>query len=235
VKNELNFAHEQKTSKINLIYKSAIKILLNKLITERNEKIYTLLGFCYKKTNKYNKAISYFERAIILNQNYFSAYYQMGLCALKLNKNCIAVNSFIKSIQTRPTHAHSVLNLGISHEICEEPDMALMIYQRLIETTPSYIKAYDRKASLLMNLSSFHEAIPLLNEMIKKNPTNLLAYEKLANCYKKIGKQTYANRCYRKIINTTSNNTVYDNAVRELKLINQQKARLETRQNLKLC
>ena len=79
---------DEKTSTFTLIYKNAIKKLLNNLISERNnEKIYTLIGFCYKKTHKYNKAISYFEKAIMLNQNYFSPYYQMGLCALKINKN----------------------------------------------------------------------------------------------------------------------------------------------------
>lgn len=236
MKKDILVAHEEKTSKFNSIYKNVIKLLLNKLINNRNnERFYTILGFCYKKTNKFNKAISYFEKAIMINQNYFSPYYQMGLCALKINKNCIAVNSFIKAIQTKTTHAHSVLCLGLAHEICEEPDMALMIYQRLIETTPNYLKAYERKADLLIKMSSFHDAIPMLNEVIKRNPNNVIAYQQLANCYNKLGKKTYASRCYRKILTTNINTPIYESAIRELKKINKENSQIQRRQILKLC
>lgn len=236
VKKDLLVKRQEDTSRFTFVYKNAIKRLLNKLIKDRNnEKIYTLLGFCYKKTHKYNKAISYFEKAIMLNQDYFSPYYQMGLCALKINKNCVAVNSFIKAIQTKPTHSHSVLCLGLAHEICEEPDMALMIYERLIETTPNYTKAFEKKAELLINLSSFHDAIQVLNEIIKRTPTNAMAYQKLAKCYKKLGKKAYESRCYRKILTTNSQDEIYANAMTELKRLNRENSQIQHRQKLKLC
>lgn len=81
MKKDLLIAQEEKQTAFNAIYKKVIKQLLNTLVTDRNnDKIYTLLGFCYKKTNKINKAISYFEKAVMLNQEDFSAFFQMGLC-----------------------------------------------------------------------------------------------------------------------------------------------------------
>lgn len=220
----------------NAIYKSVIKQLLNKLLTERNnDRIYTILGFCYKKTNKLNKAISCFEKAVLLNLDSFSAFYEMGLCGLKLNKTCIAANSFIKAIQCNPTNPHAVLNLGISHEICEEPDMAFLIYERLIETTPNYLKAYEKKAELLMKLSQYNDAIPLLNQMVKRNPNNALALHNLANCYKKLGKLSYANRCYRKILTTNPSSEICIHAISELKHNNRSAERIQQREKIKLC
>lgn len=221
MKKDLLIAQEEISTKFGLIYKNAIKTLLNQALKDRNnDKIYTLLGFCYKKRNKLNKAISYFEKAVLINQESFSAFYQMGLCALKLNKTCIAVNSFIKAIQSNPTNPYAVLNLGVSHEYCEEPDMAFMIYERLIETSPNFIKAYEKKADLFIKMSYYNDAIPLLNKMIKLNPNNAKAYDNLGNCYKKLGKPSYAYRCFRKILTTNSKSEILDKAILELKEIN---------------
>lgn len=234
MKKDLLQAQEETGSTFSSIYKSAIKQLLNKLLTDRNnDRIYTLLGFCYRKTNKFNKAISYFEKAVLLNPESFSAFYQMGVCGLKLNKTCVAVNSFIKAIQSNPTNPHAVLNLGIAHEYCEEPDMAFMIYQRLIETTPDFIKAYEKKAELFIKMSHYRDAIPLLNEMIKQNPAHALAYKKLGNCYQKLGKPDYAYRCYRKILTAAPESEIYDSAISELKQLN--KTRKPQRQKIKIC
>lgn len=220
---DLLIAREERPTDFSCIYKNAIKILLNRALKDRNnDRIYTLLGFCYKKTNKINKAISYFEKAVLLNNESFSAFYQMGLCGLKINKTCVAVNSFIKAIQSNPTNPYAVLYLGISHEQCEEPDMAFMIYERLIETTPGFIKAYEKKAELFIKLSHYSDAIPLLNQMVKINPNNAKAYESLGNCYKKLGKKAYASRCFRKVLTTNASADAYGNAIRELKQINAQ-------------
>lgn len=223
MKKDLLIACEEAQTGFSIIYKNAIKKLLNRALNDRNnDKIYTLLGFCYKKTNKINKAISYFEKAALLNTGSFSAFYQMGLCGLKINKTCVAVNSFIKAIQSNPTNPYAVLNLGISHEYCEEPDMAFMIYERLIETTPDFLPAYEKKAELFIKLSHYSDAIPLLNQMVKINPNNAKAYESLGNCYKKLGKKSYASRCYRKVLTTNATADAYGNAIRELKQINAQ-------------
>lgn len=223
MKKDLLIAQEENTADFSVIYKHAIKELLQRALKDRNnDKIYTLLGFCYKKTNKINKAISYFEKAALLNSSSFSAFYQMGLCGLKINKTCVAVNSFIKAIQSNPTNPYAVLYLGISHEYCEEPDMAFMIYERLIETTPKFLPAYEKKAELFIKLSHYSDAIPLLNKMVKLNPNNAKAYESLGNCYKKLGKKAYASRCFRKVLTANATEDTYGNAIRELKQINAQ-------------
>lgn len=233
MKKDLLIAREERLTNFSCIYKNAIKELLNKALKDRNnDRIYTLIGFCYKKTNKINKAISYFEKAVLINPESFSAFYQMGLCGLKINKTCIAVNSFIKAIQSNPTNPYAVLNLGISHEYCDEPDMAFMIYERLIETTPSFMKAYEKKAELFIKMSLFSDAISILTQMIKYNPNDAKAYQNLGNCYKKLGKQSYAYRCYRKILTTNPQPEIYEKAVSALKEINKQPERRQQRERM---
>lgn len=79
-------------------------------------------------------------------------------------------------MQINPDSPEAILQLGISHELCEEYDMALMIYQKLIENSPEFLKAYEHKSSLLMKLDRYKEASTVLNEMIKLNPEEKTAY-----------------------------------------------------------
>lgn len=234
MKKDLLVKNTESLNDFKIIYKRVIRLLLNRVLAERNnDKIFTLLGYCYKKLGQIEKAVSYFEKAVLINPNSYSAFFEMGLCGLKLKKTCVAVNSFIKAIQANPHKPFAVLYLGISHELCEEPDMAFMIYQRLIETTPKFTQAYSRKANLLMQMDLYKEAIPLLNKIISINPENSNAYQRLGKCYQKLGQPTSAYRCYRKILTKNFNTDICASAISEIRKISNQTNRKP--QNLKLC
>ena len=92
------------------------------------------------------------------------------------------------------------MQLGIAHELCEETDLALMIYQKLIENSPKFIKAYEHKSTLLMKLDNYKEASLLLNQVIKLNPDYYRAYLGIATCFDKLGRRVDAQRYYRKFL-----------------------------------
>ena len=75
-----------------------------------------------------------------------------------------------------------------------------MIYQKLIENSPNYVKAYEHKSTLLMKLNRFKEACSVLIDLIKVVPNNAQAYLGIATCLEKLGNKTDAQRYYRKFI-----------------------------------
>ena len=75
-----------------------------------------------------------------------------------------------------------------------------MIYQKLIENSPEFEKAYEHKATLLMKLNRFKEAGYVFNNLLKINPEYSGAYAGLGVCFEKLGKQNFAQRCYRKFL-----------------------------------
>lgn len=113
---------------------------------------------------------------------------------------CGAIKNFVQAIQINPENPDAILQLGISHELCEEYDMALMIYQKLIENSPKFIKAYEHKSTLLMKLDNYKEASLLLNQVIKLNPDYYRAYLGIATCFDKLGRRVDAQRYYRKFL-----------------------------------
>ena len=124
----------------------------------------------------------------------------MGICHQLEGIPCGAIKCFIDAIKINPENPSAILQLGVSHELCEEEDMALMIYQKLIETTPNYTKAYEYKSRLLMKLGRFSEACSVLISLIKCTPNYTSAYLGIATCLEKLGKKSDAQRYYRKFI-----------------------------------
>lgn len=182
-------------------YREAISNYLNAILIERdNADSYYGLGLCYKNLENFTKAIKYFDKATTLRPDFYDAYYELGICHLKEGIPCGAIKSFVQAIQINPEKPDAILQLGIAHETCEEYDMALMIYQKLIENSSKYIKAYENKAELLMKLSNYKEASILLNQIVKLNPEYYRAYLGIAKCFDKLGMRVDAQRYYRKFL-----------------------------------
>ncbi len=185
------------------LYKEAASNYLNAiLITRDDAKSYYGLGMCYKNTKNYSKAVKYLEKAVKLDEYNFEILYELGVCNLLQGVPCAAIKCFIRAIQINPDNPEVVLQLGIAHEACEEYDMALMVYQKLIENSPEFIKAYEHKSALLMKVGRFREASFVLNEQIKRNPADADAIAGIGICFDKLGKKSEAQRYYRKFLQT---------------------------------
>ena len=113
---------------------------------------------------------------------------------------CRAIKCFIQAIQLEPDNPEAIYHLGLAHEQCEEQDMALMIYQKLIENTPTYLNAYLRKACLLMKMELYRPALGLYKKVLKINPNHSESYSNIGLCLDKLGKPTEAKRYYRKFL-----------------------------------
>ena len=75
-----------------------------------------------------------------------------------------------------------------------------MIYNKLIETNPGFLKAYYNKAAMLMGLGDFEEASKTFFQLIKRNPDYYKAYLGIAMSFDKLGKFSDAIRYYKKFL-----------------------------------
>ena len=181
-------------------YREAVSTYLNAVLIDRNSaESYFGLGLCYKNLKDYDKAVKYLEMASNLKQDY-ETFYELGVCYQAQGISCGAIKNFVKAIQIKPDSTDAILQLGISHELCEENELALMIYQKLIENSPEFLKAYDQKSSLLMKMGNYKEASVILNKLLKQNPKYDSAYAGIGVCFEKLGKYSQARRYYRKFL-----------------------------------
>ena len=123
------------------LHKEAISNYLNAILIDRkNADSYYGLGICYKHLKKYSKAIKYLDMASEIKSDDSKIFYELGICHLLEGIPCGAIKNFVRAIQINPDYPDAILQLGIAHELCEEYDLALMIYQKLIENSSGFLK-----------------------------------------------------------------------------------------------
>ena len=196
-----SFCEKANALRLENMFKEAVSSYLNAILIDRNNfDSYFGLGICYKHLKQYAKAIKYLDIASSIIDKSYEVFFELGICHLLDGSPCGAIKNFVCAIQLNPDNPDAILQLGMAHEMCEEYELALMIYQKLIENSPGFIKAYDHKSTLLMKLGNYKEASSVLHEILKLNPDYYKAYAGIGVCFDKLGKRSNAQRYYRKFL-----------------------------------
>ena len=98
-------------------------------------------------------------------------------------------------------------------------DIALMVYQRIMEKHPSYLKAFQHKAALLVELKKYHEAAGVFTALLKINPQYYKAILGIGICFDKMGKISSAVRYYKKFLEIKPNSKNAPDVVARLEQI----------------
>ena len=187
-------------------FKLSISEYLKSIFLDRkNPQTMLGLAIAYKNIQNYEKAIKYFEKAKELCDNNFEIYYHLGITQLVLNRPEDAVSNLQKAIMLNKKHLNSQIQLALAHELMQETDMALAIYQKIIDETPAFLTAYNHKAALLMSLENYTDAAVLFHSILKINPDFYRAYLGIALCFDKLHRTQDAIRYYNKYIEAKPN------------------------------
>ena len=99
------------------------------------------------------------------------------------------------------------LQLALAHEIAQEDDMAMKIYDKLIEEHPEYAKAHSHKAALLICEGRYADAIKIFMNVLKIEPNFYRAYFGLGVCFDNLKNFLYARKYYKKFLKVHPNST----------------------------
>lgn len=86
----------------------------------------------YKKQN-YQKAISYFEKALKIDSLFAFAWDNMGICLRKLDKYDDAIYAYNKSLELDPLGLMPLQNIAVAYKYKKEYQKALAAYETLAE------------------------------------------------------------------------------------------------------
>ena len=161
---------------------------------------YLGLAKSYKYLKEYKKAIATLLRLIAIDDSKDEYFYELGVCALSDGNPAGAIDYLIKAILINRENLEAQIQLAIAHELVDEADLSLMIYNKLIETNPEFLKAYYNKAAMLMGQGDFMEASRTFFQLIKRNPDYYKAYLGIAMSFDKMSKFKDAIRYYKKFL-----------------------------------
>lgn len=182
-------------------YRKAVKEYLVSLMVDKNN-IPACKGAskAYKNLKEYDKAIKHLKNARNIYGFDSEIYYELGLNYLLNADNINAQKNFIRTIKLEPNNKNAQIKLALTHELSGEEDMAILVYNTIIERYPQYIPAMANLASLYIEAEEYKKAIALFKKILKINEEYYRAYLGLGLCFDKMGKYIYAVRFYKKYI-----------------------------------
>ena len=182
-------------------YRESVKYYLDSIIMDRSQtEAYWGLALSYKYLTEYSKAIKFLKKLTELDEKNDKYHFEIGVCELSNGHPENAIPHLVQAIVNNKENLEAQIQLAIAHELVDEADLSLMIYNKLIETNPEFLKAYYNKAAMLMGLGDFKEASKTFFILLKRNPNYYKAYLGIAMSMDKLGHYRNAIRYYKKFL-----------------------------------
>ena len=187
-------------------YRKAVKeYLVSLMIDKKNIRAYKGASKAYKNLREYDKAIKHLKNARNVYSFDSEIYYELGLNYLLNSDNENAQKNFIRTIKLEPDNKNAQIKLALTHELSGEQEMAILVYNTIIEKYPNYIPALYSLAGLYIEQEKYTEAINLFKRILKINNQYHRAYLGLGLCFDRIEKYSHAVRYYKKYISYKPN------------------------------
>ncbi|NUO09612.1 MAG: tetratricopeptide repeat protein [Candidatus Brocadia sp.] len=199
---ELDPKHENANFKLGTYYfklekyKKAIKYF--ELLTKEypNKAIYFYyLGKAYEKAEKLDDAERNFLEAVKIDSNFFSAYEGLALLYCQRGDFMNALKYFQKIKDSQDfinKHNDFLLNFGTILQVNGNYKDAKAIFEEFLGKEPENETGKLRIVEILIQEKDFQRAENYLNEILKKNPSNIEARRLLYNVYQEQGKSDMA-------------------------------------------
>jgi len=158
---------------------------------------YQILFEIYKSTSQPQKIEGLFGRAF--KRNPPSADFWLDLVELRLRDQEGRGKDFSKAAEMLDRaqkfagdNAETLVRVGNAFVLCNQFDRAIPLYQLALALRPKMEGVRDKLAVLLLQAGETAEAIKLIEEIVKENPLDFLAYDQLADLYLRANEQSKA-------------------------------------------
>ena len=140
------------------------------------------------------------EHAVAKDSTKFDNLYALGIMYLDREKNLEAAKVFAKANQVKPKNVKVLVNLGVALDNLSRADDAQAYYKQAIALSPQDSLANCRLATSLYAQGKFGDSIPLLRELIAKQPRWPCAYFTMGVAFADAGLYRDAIRMWKKVV-----------------------------------
>jgi tetratricopeptide (TPR) repeat protein len=193
----------------NNLYFDEAKILLTELISRTHSaRGYYMRGVVLTKVGKHMEAIEDFERATVIQPNYFSAHYRIASVLNKLGKPEEAKEAFkrgrlaqrMKAVETEVESAEGRFQMGMVLRDSGDFAGAEAAFRAAVEAEPDFALAHSHRANMLAKLGRHIEALEANRVAVQLNPNSANLRFGLAQALRYTGDLTNAVTLYREVL-----------------------------------
>ncbi|KAL9652235.1 hypothetical protein ABK040_011895 [Willaertia magna] len=162
------------------------------------EEVTFQLGEYYYNIKDYNLATNYLLKTLEINPGHESAHNWIGLCYYNEGNYQTAIGYFQKAFDLSNGEGYIYMyNIGLSNKHLGNDQLAFECFDKSSNINPTYIPNYTEGASLFIKHNRIREAINILIEAFKIEPSRELA-NSIGSHYNSIGEYFKAQEYYNK-------------------------------------
>ncbi|MEP1449189.1 MAG: tetratricopeptide repeat protein [Paraglaciecola sp.] len=139
------------------------------------------LGNIYKEIGALEKALSRYKKVLKHWPKHADTHVNMAIVLQETKQRSQALKHVNIAIEIIPEHGPAYFNLAKIQENNEQLELAIESYKKAISIDPSNLEAIKNSAKLLHKSGREKDAIILLEQYLKRNPTNPIAQHMLAS------------------------------------------------------
>jgi serine/threonine protein kinase len=129
-------------------------------------------GNTFLQSNKYEQALTAYQRTIELNPAYAPGYTNKGNALFKLKRYYEALAAYEQAMSLNPANAQAYLGKSRVLRELKRYQEALMVLERALQLDPTSVVAYNNMSMLLWSLGRTEDALRALDRAIELAPTS---------------------------------------------------------------
>lgn len=151
-------------------------------------RVLTTIGNCHRKLKTFDQGLSYFKKALELDQNNFFALFGAADCYRGLLEYDSSLVYWLKILENDPENKIILTRAGDAYRVLHDLDNAEDFYKRALAIN------FDTYAILGLSLVSkergnYEDAVARIEKLRINDPKNHRFYIELAKCYLEMGKK----------------------------------------------
>lgn len=141
----------------------------------------------YSLKSEHEKAIVYFQRALILDRNCLSAWTLMGHEFVELKNTHAAIESYRRAVDANKKDFRAWYGLGQAYEVLDMHYYSLYYYQRAATLKPHDVRMWQALGNCYEKLDKIDEAIKAYKRALRASDMDPIILIRLAMLYDRVG------------------------------------------------
>jgi tetratricopeptide (TPR) repeat protein len=128
---------------------------------------------------RWDQALDAFDVAVTLDQRAAAAHHGRGIALRELKRHDEAAAAFARACELGPDHAQAWNNRGLAEQALDHIGQSESCYQRALELDAGAVEPLVNLATLFEEQGRFEEAAMLLEDGVRRHPTNARVWNNL--------------------------------------------------------
>ena len=154
--------------------------------------LFNISGACYHGLKQFETAVKYYEKAIVIDPDYYKAHYNLGGLFHDMGKLNAAIKSFEKALSLKPDYAEAHNNIGNVFKELDQFDDAIKSFKKATEIKTDYVEAHYSLGSIFQDLNNIQAAITSYKKVLLLKPNFAELHNNLGLIFQGIGEIEFA-------------------------------------------